>query len=81
MLCRSRILPEHVTPSPENPLLQAHVNEPTVLVQAAFVSQLSVLAVHSSISRIQRRAIHYVRRTVIHSAEFIIFNLYIHSQL
>ena len=68
---RKRKLPEHVTPSPENTLLQAHVKEPTVLVQSAFASQLSVLAVHSSTSRIQRR--------VIHTAEFMKVNINDHA--
>jgi hypothetical protein len=36
-----------LVPLPSNPVLQAHVNEPIVLVQAAFVLQLSVSAVHS----------------------------------
>ena len=41
-------IPVHVTPSPEYPVLQAHVNEPTVFVHSARVSwQLSDLAVHS----------------------------------
>lgn len=43
-------LPVQEVPSPENPLLQAHVNDPGILVQAALASQLFVPLVHSSIS-------------------------------
>ena len=40
----------HVTPSPVYPLLHPHVNDPAVLLQVAFTSQLSVFNPHSSIS-------------------------------
>ena len=45
-------IPVHSIPLPVNPELQAHVNDPTVFVQAAFLSQLSVLRVHSLLSKI-----------------------------
>ena len=43
-------LPAHVTPSPLNPELQAHVNPPppSTLVQPALASQLSASVAHSS---------------------------------
>jgi hypothetical protein len=40
-------IPVQVVPSPEKPELHAQVNDPAVFVQAALVSQLSVLRVHS----------------------------------
>ena len=40
----------HVTPSPENPLMQAHVNDPGVFVQAAFAEQFDAPVVHSLMS-------------------------------
>lgn len=40
-----------VTPSPENPVLQLHVNEPSVLVQTASSWQLSVPSSHSLSSK------------------------------
>ena len=43
--------PSHVIPSPKYPVLHLHVNEPSVFVQAAFASQLSVADSHSSISK------------------------------
>ena len=45
-----RYIPAHTTPSPVYPWLQVQVKLPGVLVQAALVSQLSVLVEHSSIS-------------------------------
>ena len=53
-------LPSQVTPSPENPLLHVHVKDPMVLLQAAFASQLSVLAMHSSISIMINSWYHYI---------------------
>jgi len=47
-------LPAQVIPSPEYPVLQAQVKLPGVLVQAALVSHVSVIAVHSS-SSIKRK--------------------------
>ena len=46
--------PVHDCPFPINPLLQVHVKLPTVLVQLALVSQLSVLVEHSSMSRTKK---------------------------
>ena len=43
--------PEQLVPFPVNPLLQAHVNDPAVFVQAALLSQLWVLREHSSLSK------------------------------
>ena len=43
--------PVHDCPFPVYPLLHLHVKLPTVLVQAALLSQLSVLVEHSSMSR------------------------------
>ena len=43
--------PVHVCPFPVYPVLHIHVKLPTVLVQAALVSQLSVLVVHSFMSK------------------------------
>ena len=46
----SIFLPLQLTPSPVNPGLQAQVKFPTVLVQTALVSQLSVPVAHSLMS-------------------------------
>ena len=43
-------LPVHVTPLPLNPVLQAQVNDPSVLVHVALLSQLWVPRVHSLLS-------------------------------
>ena len=43
-------LPVHVTPLPRKPVLQAHENEPGLLVHLALTSQLCLLVVHSLIS-------------------------------
>ena len=44
----------HVCPFPEKPFLQLHLNEPLVLVQFAFVSQVWDPSVHSSASAITK---------------------------
>ena len=44
-------LPEQEVPFPVNPVLQAHVNDPAVFVQAALLSQLWVFREHSSLSK------------------------------
>ena len=41
---------EHAVPSPPRPVLQVHVKLPAVFAHAAFVSQLSALVEHSSMS-------------------------------
>ena len=46
-------LPEQVTPSPEYPLLQVQLNDPTVLSQFAVVLQLWSPLVHSSTSKMK----------------------------
>ena len=47
-------LPEQEVPFPVNPVLQAHVNDPAVFVQAALLSQLWVLREHSSLSKLEK---------------------------
>ena len=44
-------LPEQEVPFPVYPVLQAHVKDPSVFVQAALASQLWVLREHSSLSK------------------------------
>jgi hypothetical protein len=39
-----------VVPSPSNPAIQAHAKDPSLFVQTALASQLSVSIVHSSMS-------------------------------
>ena len=43
-------LPEHLSPSPEKPVLQTQVNEPMVLIHLALRSHIRALALHSSMS-------------------------------
>ena len=43
-------LPVHVLPSPEYPVLHAHVYDPIVLLHTALTPQLWALVEHSSIS-------------------------------
>ena len=49
-------LPVHVTPSPLYPVLQVHSKLPALFAQAAFVSQLWVPSVHSSMSARNKRS-------------------------
>lgn len=44
-------LPEHLSPSPEKPVLQTQVNEPMVLIHLASTSQTGTEALHSSMSK------------------------------
>lgn len=44
-------LPEHLSPSPEKPVLQTQVNEPMVLIHLALTSQTGTEALHSSMSK------------------------------
>ena len=44
-------LPEHLSPSPEKPVLQTQVNEPMVLIHLALTSQTGTEALHSSASK------------------------------
>ena len=46
----SNYLPEHNRPSPEKPGLQVQLKDPAVLIQDAFLLQLWMSFVHSSIS-------------------------------
>ena len=50
-LCLNHHLPAvHILPSPSNPILHAHLNDPSVFLQVAFLWQLSLRS-HSSISK------------------------------
>ena len=49
------MLPVQCWPSPVYPLLQVQVNEPSVLIHDAVMSQVWTLLAHSSISEITRR--------------------------
>ena len=48
---QNMFLPEQEVPFPVYPVLQAHVNDPAVFVQAALLSQLWVFREHSSLSK------------------------------
>ena len=50
---RSWYLPTHVVPFPEYPDTQLQLNDPTVLLQKALKSQLSVWFIHSSTSKMR----------------------------
>ena len=51
MCTKKNYLPVQVTPSPVQPELQAHLNDPMVFVQVACAWQLSVSLAHSLISK------------------------------
>ncbi len=50
-------LPEQEVPFPVYPVLQVHVNDPAVFVQAALLSQLWVFREHSSLSKEKKNKI------------------------
>ena len=50
---KTTILPEHLNPSPEKPVLQAQINEPMVLIHLALTSQTGTEILHSSASKLE----------------------------
>ena len=52
-----------------NPLLQAHVNDPAVFVQAALLSQSWVLREHSSLSKLEKDKIPQISLSINQTSE------------